>query len=202
MNKYQLYSSFLVSLLLSIFGECHIAHGASFSLLPGSSSLTSGNPLIVDIQVSDLSETEALAGFDLSVNFDENFLRFSNFSFGDLVLGDLVDLSDFQIQDVQSSFGSVTVSQVSLDDSMDLILTQPASFILGRLSLSPIASGDSSLSLVVNAVIEANNTSLGIDIINNASVVISSSSTVPESSTTAALFVFSCGLGLLKGIKL
>jgi len=77
------------------------AEAVTIVLTPSAFSEVVGSSFEVQIVASDLAAGMApsLSTFDLDISFDSNILAFENATFGDPILGDLLD---------PSGFGSVT----------------------------------------------------------------------------------------------
>ncbi len=170
------------------------AQAASLTLVPSTTSLFAGSPLVVDIVIAGLGLGAAptLAAFDLDVTFLPSVLSFVSVSFGP-------DLGALGIDALTSSglLGGplrIDVAEYSLLSNAALDASQPASFVLATLHFLGLAPGTSPLA-ITQAVLA--NTAGGPSIpatLNGASVDVVP---VPE-ATTAALV----GLGVaLLGLR-
>jgi hypothetical protein len=143
--------------------------------------------LSVDLMVSGLEETN-LAGFDLTVNFDDTILSFLGYSLGD-GLGESMDLSGGD-----SGAGMFHIGEASLEWDLGF---QPDSFSLATLSFEGIAEGLSDLFLSDVTLADDWGNSLQASL-GNGSVLIGNTSAVPEPTT---MTLFGLGLILMAGIN-
>jgi hypothetical protein len=129
------------------------AQAVSINLLPTNQTVSVGNSLGIDIQISELGDLQSpsLSGFALNLSFDPTILSFNNLSFGDPVKGDLVGLSDAtRFTDIQTNLGVISFAEISLDDPTALNQAQPDSFIIARANFTALNAGSSLLTLSVD----------------------------------------------------
>ena len=159
--------------------------GIILSLDPSSQSVALGSQATMDLNISGLGDPPSLGTFDVNITFDLTTLSFSNFSFGDPVLGcDELDptCGGNTINFINPGVGTVELFDLSLDSDTTLNALQPSSFILGVLTFDTLGTGASSVDVTINALGDADGNSLSASI-QNGSVSVSSVSSVPEPPT-------------------
>lgn len=111
-----------------------LANAALIGLQPGSSSVTSGGSISLDLVVSGLGDfsAESLGAFDISVGFDASVLSFTSYRLEDY-LGD-IDLFEAIDASAGAIGGTVNIAEVSLLSAVSLDAMQPADFILATLN--------------------------------------------------------------------
>ena len=144
--------------LVSSFGILSLpvtAQAVTLDLNPLNQSVTVGETVSIDVQISGLGDmtTPSLQAFDLNINFDPTLLSFSSATFGDPTLGDLVGLPDplnlGPVMGTDDSIpGVVAINEVSFAPADDFNV-QPDSFILATLDFIAISPGTSNLDLDV-----------------------------------------------------
>lgn len=197
------------------------AEGVSLTLDLSSDSLVIGQPLTVNIVVSELGNfaPPSLSAMDLDVTFDSNTLAFVNGTFGNL-LGDINNplevptatiapsLNTVNLVEVSGLFGNasqcssllgIPLAQCQSDFAPFLDELQPDSFVLASLTFDTIGLGTSPLSLAINTdgFLDAEGIELlGAGIVDNQSLTIfQDNQSVPEPSfSTTFIFIF---LGLI-----
>lgn len=125
------------------------AWAVSLSLTPTIQEIQKGSTSQVALVVAGLDLPDLpLGGFDVNITYDPGILSLTGFSFGDPVLGDLLDVSGFgSITDSASTPGFLNLYELSLDDPYDLAQAQQPSFTLATVQFSGLDYGFSSLDL-------------------------------------------------------
>ena len=190
--------------LLSGFGVLTYplaAYAVTLDLTPLDQSVTVGETISIDVQISGLGDmtTPSVQAFDLNINFDPMLLSFSSATFGDPVLGDLVGLSDpFNLGPVMgtddSMLGVVAINEVSFALSDDFNI-QPDSFILATLDFVAISPGISNLGLDVVDLVDTAFQPISVMTIPGSATVIATAGLVTTPEPGFGLF----GLTLLLG---
>jgi hypothetical protein len=175
----------IAALLLSTSGFAESA--ITLGVTPLSQSASS---IGVGITISGLGAGEApsLGSYDLDLNFDDSHLEYVGTRFGDPVLGDELDVLDFgaNVTSVGSSgSGVLNLFELSFDSPEDLNTLQADNFILAVVTFNFLQAGSSPLSLVVNALGDADGNAL------TASV---SSATVAPVPLPSAFWLMATGL--------
>ncbi len=167
---------------LPLFMLLKPVNGITLDLLPQIQSITVGQSVMVDVQISELgnSASPSVGGFNLELNYDPTVLTFN-----DLTFSGLIDLSGSGIQSIDSSIpGTLLFGDVSLDFPEDLNAAQPDAFSLANIEFIGSGVGENStLSLNIIELVDENFTSLEPVAQNDAIVTVSSTkTTVPESN--------------------
>jgi hypothetical protein len=125
------------------------ASALTLSFAPSALSAGIGDPILVDVVVSDLG-TDLVAGFDLDVTYDASVLTATGVGFG-LNLGDPAAFEAFT--DVILAIpGTVDFAEVSLLDAAQLAALQTGpSFTLATLQFDVIGAGVSPLAYRLDA---------------------------------------------------
>jgi hypothetical protein len=149
-----------------------------------------GWSVAVGITISGLGAGEApsLGSYDLDLNFDNSHLEYVGTSFGDPVLGDELDVLDFgaNVTSVGSSgSGVLNLFELSFDSPEDLNALQADSFTLAVVNFNFRQAGSSPLSLVVNALGDADGNALAASV---------SSTTVSPVPLPSAFWLMATGL--------
>src|SRR5271154_4373648 len=100
---------------VSIFALTSMAHAATVSLSPASSTTAVGSPLTLGLIISGLGSGTALGAFDISVNFNSSLFSFQSARFGDPVLGDQLDLSKLGLNSPTATLGVGSVDFIETD---------------------------------------------------------------------------------------
>ncbi|MDH3387883.1 MAG: hypothetical protein OEN02_08240 [Gammaproteobacteria bacterium] len=132
--------------LVVIFSLLHTSAASAIILSfdPSDQTVQLGNPVSVDLRISDLGD-DILTGFDLDISFDDSILGFQSFTFGTGL--DVFGLG-FNFTDVMDLGGGVVnVFELSLDFDLDLMLFQPDDFVLGTFDFSTLSLGTSALDI-------------------------------------------------------
>lgn len=165
------------------------ANAISIDLIANQSSVNVGENIEVQVRISGLNDAGApsLGSYDVNFNYDASLFNFSSIVWGDLLLGNQLDLSGFgSLQNTDSGLGWIFASDVSFDDAADLELFQAGEFTLFSVLLNAVAIGISDFSLTSTVFGDANSNKLSIDTINNTTVNIGGVS-VPEPSSLLLL---------------
>ena len=112
---------------------------------PASQMVDLGNSVSVDVVITDLGDlaAPALTTFDLDVLFDDSLLSVTGVTFG-------TRLDTGSFGSIQSDFGfpgGHNVFEISLEDTADLIASQPSEFVLFTLTFDTLGVGTSPLTL-------------------------------------------------------
>lgn len=124
------------------------AQAAILKITPASQTVQLGDLATADIQISDLGNktSPALGSFDINVGFDPEILQFQNAIFGDISLGNQLDLFGFGTSSgLLSSVNQINLFEVSFDLIDDLNSLQADEFTLARLIFKTLQTGDSPL---------------------------------------------------------
>lgn len=166
------------------------AAAIELSIVPGTQTANVGDGVLADIVISGLGDGAApsVGTFDLNVSFNPSIL-----GFGSLVFGTGLDVLGLgSLQDFSLSSGLLNLTELSLDSAADLDALQSTNFTLASLSFSVLASGATPLTLIINALGDANGDPLIVDQLGAGQVLVQNIGQVPEPSALALL-----GLGLL-----
>lgn len=134
------------------------AFAISIGFNPVNSTVNLGSPVDVALTISGLedSASPSLGTFDLDVSFDPTILSLSGVSFGDLALGDQLDLFGLgSFTATTPGVGSVNLFELSFDFPDDLNTLQAGDFTLAMLTFNTLSAGTSSLTLSVNSLGDA-----------------------------------------------
>lgn len=162
------------------------AQAAVLSVLPSSQTVNSGDTLSVDLRMSDLGDgtSPSIGVFDIDLLFDPLLLSFGSATYGTGL--DVLGLGSLQIATL--GVGSVNLFELSFDTIDDLNTLQPAAFTLATLTFTALADGTSVLTLFVNALGDAEGSSLPATLQNGSVTVGSPPPTpVPEPESYALL---------------
>lgn len=175
-------SFFVGTLVLLAIGFVDRTPARAISLSFGSAAqvVTVGEAVEAAVRISGLGNGMApsLSAFDVEVNFDPAILVLSDISYGDLLLGDQLDLSGSgSIIATTFGFGFVGFSEISLDAPDILDTFQFDEFTLATATFIAVGNGTSLLSFTVNALGDANGDPLEAEA-NSGSVAV-----VPEPGT-------------------
>jgi hypothetical protein len=188
--------------LLSSILATEPVQAVSLSLLPALQSVSVGDGVAVEVQISDLGnfQSPSLSGFDLEVSFEPSVLMFDNIAFGDPTLGDLVNLAHTPgLTSVIPGLGTVNFAEVSLDSPAALNAAQPSSFILARLNFIALTARQNSLInlSVIDLADEDTNPLMLSGIPQGAAVMVSANSVkTPEPNCSLVGLGLTLGLGL------
>jgi hypothetical protein len=164
------------------------AQAASLSFSPVTSTITVGDPVSVDINISGLESVD-LAGFDLDVTYDDSVLSYTDYTLydglGDISSGEADDWSN-------GDDGSGTVNLAELSYLSDLS-GQSDFFTLATITFDGLAVGNSALEF---AYVDLGD-GLG-DPIQNVSLGTADVNVVP---VPAAVWMLGSGLVGLMGIR-
>lgn len=163
-------------------------------LTPSSHNVTQGDTVNVDVDITGLGDftSDSLSVFDIDILFDITTLGFDSVVFGDSVLGDQLDLFGFgSITNVTLGAASVNLFELSFDLASDLNTLQAGEFTLASLTFNTLAVGNSVLGININALGDANGSSLTATALGTNITIVSN---IPEPATW---FMFSIGLLML-----
>lgn len=135
------------------------------SLLLSITQITqTGNSVNVDIGISGLASGAApsLSGYDINLSFDPGYLSFAGAVFGDVVLGNQLDLADLGSTTIAelAGIGIVNLFELSGDAAEDLNTQQAAHFNLATVTFDVLNAGSSLLQLDINALADADGNAL------------------------------------------
>ena len=165
------------------------ANAISIDLIANQSAVNIGDNIEVQVRISGLNDASApsLGDYDVNFNYDSSIFNFSSIVWGDSILGNQLDLSNFgSLQDASSGWGWLRISELSVDGALDLELLQKDEFTLFSVLLNAAAIGSGTFSLTTNAFGDAYGNDVLIDTINSTEVNIRSVS-VPEPSSLLLL---------------
>jgi PEP-CTERM motif len=165
-----------------------LAGAITLQIDPSNQDVTTGSTVNAELVVSGLGSAAApsLSTFDLDVTFDDSILSFLDFTFGDPILGDQLDLSSLgSITAVSPGVGTVNLFELSFDTSTDLDTLQAGSFTLGTLRFGALSTGVSAIGIAVNALGDANGDPLTAEIVGGRVAV--SAAQVPEPASVLLL---------------
>ncbi|MEL4895319.1 cohesin domain-containing protein [Crocosphaera sp. Alani8] len=190
MNKHLRQAS-LVALLMAISIEA--VQGQTISLVPSDTLVETGEALMLDLVISGLGDfsSPSISAFEFDISFDSNILAFNGLDFGDPQLGDLLDNSGFAVQNVNETIpGIVNFLEVSGDSDLELNAAQPDTFILGVVNFQAISTGETTLELTVQELLDEGENPLSLD--SPPESVLVSTQMVPEPRVHLAII----GLGM------
>ncbi len=168
-------SLFALGLVLSLK-----ANAISIDLIADKSLVSIGDKIELQVRINGLDGATALGSYDVNFHYDASLFNVTNITWGDPIQGNQLDLLGFgSLQENSSSFGWLTMLEVSFDEIADLALSQAGEFTLFSVLLSAIAIGSGDFSLTTNAIGDAYGQNLFIDKINNTTAHVSTA-TVPE----------------------
>ncbi len=107
------------------------------SLVPSSTTVTTGQAFSVDVVVAGLGAGQAVGAFDFDVTFDASVLSASGVAFGSALGVDGVDLFGSALL----SAGRIDFAAVSLLAEVDLLAAQTGPFSIATLSFAAMAPG-------------------------------------------------------------
>jgi hypothetical protein len=149
----------LLLTLATLIGSIAVAQAQELSI--GSETISTGGVATVDLNISGLSPgSSALGTFDVNVGFNSSILNFASATYGDPVLGDLLNNNGLAINTTTPGSGTTELFELSLDDPGTLLAAQPSSFTIAQLTFDGVSSGTSALSLSINAIGDQNGNSL------------------------------------------
>lgn len=165
----------IVLLCCSTAGTAHAA--VMLSVVPSSQTVPVGSSMSVDVNISGFGAGTApsLGTFDVTVDYDPAVLSYSFVAFGPGL--DVLGLGS--IQSVLPGFGTVNLFELSLDTITELNSFQQSSFSLFTLGFTVAGAGTSLISLSVNALGDAEGSSL-LATIQNGSVTADNPHAIPE----------------------
>ena len=179
-----------------VFFSAIMSHSATLELVPNASSFAIGDTISLDLRAFGFVDgfAPSIGVFDLDVHYDPSLLTFQALTHG---IGlDVLGLGSLQVS--TPSVGVVNVFELSLDTSMDLNTLQPGTFTLATMNFIASSGGNTPLILQINAIGDADGTTLAPTIVNATITVLDSPSptSVPEPATvfyiaTAILTVLS-----------
>ncbi|MCE3251867.1 MAG: hypothetical protein K0Q67_877 [Cellvibrio sp.] len=178
---------------LLMLGTCFSfsANAISIDLIANQSAVNIGNNIEVQVRISGLNDASApsLGDYDVNFNYDSSLFSFSSIVWGDAILGNQLDLSNFgSLQESTSGWSWLRISELSVDSAVDLELLQKDEFTLFSVSLNAAAIGSGTFSLTTNAVGDAYGNDVLIDTINSTAIDIRGVS-VPEPSSLLLLLL-------------
>lgn len=191
------------------------ANAISIDLVPSRQELTVGDALTLDLTIRDLGNgvEPSISTFDFDLEFSSDILDFTDLTFGDPVLGDLVDMSgtaqeftDLGVFEAvgfsETDPGALNVFQLSLDTPQEIDAQQPDSFVLASLDFEALAAGTSDFSLAVNALGDSMGDPLTLDSVVSNPVVVSTVVTpTPPTSIPEPALSWLSGLVLLGMVR-
>jgi len=123
-----------------------------------------GNSVNVDIGISGLASGAApsLSGYDVNLRFDSTYLSFAGVVFGDVALGNQLDLASLGSTTIYelAGIGLVNLFELSGDAAEDLNTLQADSFNLATVTFDVLNVGTSLLQLDLNALADADGNAL------------------------------------------
>ncbi|WP_076419814.1 PEP-CTERM sorting domain-containing protein [Colwellia sp. UCD-KL20] len=139
----------LFAVILILFLRIGDINAAMISLEPNMSDVHVGEVFNIDLKISNV-DTDILTTFDFNVLFEASTLEFMNFTFGDPVFGNQLDLFGFSgglfSNVTQPSTGTINLTDTSFDTDFDLFALQLDEFIIGTFTFNAKAVGTSTLS--------------------------------------------------------
>ena len=173
------------------------AHAVSLDLLPASSSVNLGDPVQVELRISGLGEgtAPALGGYDFLLAFNPAVLGFGDFTFGDPVLGNQLDLMGFgTVSGLDSgTAGQLSAFEISLDLASDLDALQAGEFALGTIQFNAMGTGASGLRFTSTLFSDATGNPLAVEL---GSGLVRVPEPVPGGWMAALLMAFLCARGI------
>ncbi len=185
--------------ILSIYFACGMlllssapAQAISIDVLPTTQEVNVNSLVSVDITISGLGDGVApsLSGFDLDITYDPVMLATPVIDFGDQL--DIMGMGSMQAISINSLTGIVSMFEMSLDDSNDLIDLQMPGFILATLTFETILQGTSTISVIVNDLVDANGEYLIADV---------SGAQINAVPIPGAIWLFYSGLACLVAVR-
>lgn len=171
------------------------AVAATLTLVPGNSSVSVGDEVSVDVQISGLGLNTApsLGTYDITIDIPSVF-TFDNVAFGDPSLGD--QLGPSVLTNATPGSNSIDLLEVSFDTVPTLNAQQPDTFTLAVLNFTANSAGSGNFSVGAATLGDASAAPLSYNVSNATIGVINSASPVPEPSALLPL----CGLLALIGL--
>src|ERR1035438_3628845 len=167
------------------------------SINPISQTVSLGSQASFDMDISGLGGGTALGTYDINLGFDQTLLSYNSIVFGNQV--DISGLGD--IQSATPGTGTVEVFELSLDSTSELNSLQAPAFSLATLTFDTLGLGTNSpITLSVNALGDAFGNSISADI-ENASVSVTSPTTVPEPKSIWFLLVIIPSVAILRATR-
>jgi hypothetical protein len=165
------------------------AGAATLTLVPGNSSVSVGDQVSVDIQISGLGLNTApsLGTYDITIDIPSIF-TFDNVAFGDPSLGD--ELGPTVLTKSIPGSNSIDLLEVSLDSVAALNTQQPDAFKLAVLNFTANSAGSGNFSIGSATLGDASAAPLSYNVSDATIGVVGSNSSVPEPSALLPL----CGL--------
>jgi hypothetical protein len=160
-------------------------------LVPGMTTVDLGDPLSIDIVVSELGAGNApsVGDFDFDITYDDTILLATGVDFG-LLLGD-PGLFEADAGFDLSISGVVDLFEVSFLSTTELDTLQPSSFTLATLSFNTVGLGTSALNFTQINLDDAFAQSLNPVMLGSSVTVVSSVSAIPIPPT---LWLFGASL--------
>jgi hypothetical protein len=160
----------LVTMLGAALSLLPTGPAAAITLLfePSAQSAMIGSTVNVDVVIAGLGSGAApsLSAFDLDVTFNDSVLSLLDFTFGDPIRGDQLDLSGLgSMTALSAGAGTLNLFELSFDTSADLDALQAGSFTLGTLRLGAVSAGVSAIGVSVNALGDAHGNPLTAEIL-------------------------------------
>ncbi|MCB0273058.1 MAG: hypothetical protein KDD46_08590 [Bdellovibrionales bacterium] len=164
------------------------AHAVIISVVPNVLSAEQGNPVNVDITVSDLGNGTApsVGVFDIDFSYDASILGFNTATFGNQL--DLFGFGSLQLVD-SSVAGTINLFELSFDFSSDLDTLQSSSFVLASLAFDTLSAGSTNLNVALNALGDSVGNTLSPNIVNSQLIV-----TDMPLSSPATIWLFFLGM--------
>lgn len=187
--------------LIATLGLLHLsaASAAVVSFNPSSQTVNRGDPVSVDLVISELG-ADILTGFDLDISFDDSILGFQSFTVGPGATGlDPFGLDfGFFSSGSEDSPGIVTVGDLSVETDATLQAFQPNNFVLGTLNFNALNQVGTSSLVITSALLSGEFDALGIPTVLQAKLNTGSVSVVP---VPAAVWLFGSALLGLVGFS-
>lgn len=175
MNTRKMFCGFL-TFGLFLFVATASSHAVSLSVVPNPPSIEVGNPIDVDIVVSDLGNSSApsLGAYSFNLGFNDTILNVTNVAFGTNLGAPASSISSNIV-----GSGNVFFQELSIPPALfTLNLTQPGAFTLATVTFDTLTTGASDLTLSNIQLFDA----IG-GIIADPTVVGSSVQVTPEPTT-------------------